>query len=183
MTEHGLATVGLVIALGTLGAILWSVARPDRRIWPPQEYGPLTPYLVWVPTFSLFGIIIVLGILGWGDLKFPEWCRYGIGIPLIIAGNLAVWYEVPQFGMAQTSGARGRLRTSGLYRFSRNPQYVADTVMLVGWMLLSASPWVTVVGSAAIVALLAAPFAEETWLSERYGRDFEDYAVKVRRFL
>ena len=45
------------------------------------------------------------------------------------------------------------------------------------------TPLVVLVGSAAILVLLAAPFAEEPWLRARYGADFEEYASRVRRFL
>jgi protein-S-isoprenylcysteine O-methyltransferase Ste14 len=55
--------------------------------------------------------------------------------------------------------------------------------MVIGWMLLTAAPLVVLVGSAAVLVLLAAPFAEEPWLRARYGADFEEYVSRVRRFL
>lgn len=121
MMELTLLYLGLGIAAATLASILWSIAFPERRIWPPKRYTSITPILVWVPTFSLFGILIVLGVLGWSDLAFPTWLRFGVEIPLIVIGNVIVWFEVAHFGMPQTGGARGTLRTIGMYRFSRNP--------------------------------------------------------------
>lgn len=181
--ETALTLLGLGIATGTLAAILWSIARPLQRLWPPEAYTPRTPLLVWIPTLTLFGVLILLGIMGWGSLSIPASLRLGLGVPLIIIGNMAVWLEVSRFGMAQTGGAVGELRTGGLYRYSRNPQYVADILMIVGWMLLTAAPLALLVGSAAILVLLAAPFSEEPWLRAQYGADFEDYASRVRRFL
>lgn len=121
-----LIVAGLVIATGTLVAILLSIAHPERRLWPPKRYTNATPFLVWVPTFTLFGILIVLGIMSWGSLPIPTRLRFGAGIPLIFVGNVIVWSEVMQFGIDQTGGAKGSLRTDGMYRYSRNPQYVAD---------------------------------------------------------
>lgn len=178
-----LNVVGLFIATGTLAAILWSIAYPERRLWPPKRYTRATPVLVWVPTFTLFGILIILGFMNWGSLPIPIWLRLGVGIPLIVAGNIIVWSEVAQFGVAQTGGAKGSLRTGGMYRYSRNPQYVADIAMIVGWVVLCASPEVALTGFAGIVVLMVAPFAEEPWLNEQYGSAFEDYRAKVRRFL
>ena len=178
-----LIVVGLVIAASTLAAILWSIAFPDRRFWPPKRYTKATPVLVWVPTFTLFGILIVLGLMNWGSLPIPTWLRYGAGIPLIVAGNIIVWSEVAHFGIAQTGGAKGSLRTGGMYRYSRNPQYVADIAMIVGWIVLCASFGVALIGIAGIAVLTAAPFAEEPWLKENYGSAFEDYKATVRRFL
>ncbi|SLN42116.1 hypothetical protein PSJ8397_02133 [Pseudooctadecabacter jejudonensis] len=178
-----LIVVGLVIAAGTLAAIFWSIAYPKRRLWPPKRYTKATPVLVWVPTFTLFGILILLGLMSWGSLPIPTWLRFGVGIPLIVAGNVIVWSEVAQFGIAQTGGAKGSLRTGGMYRYSRNPQYVADIAMVVGWIMLSASSGATLIGLAGIVVLLAAPLAEEPWLEEQYGAAFKNYRAKVRRFL
>ena len=62
--ETNLVFLGLGIAAATLGSILWSIAYPERRIWPPQQYSAITPILVWVPTFSLFDSII-------GQLRKP----------------------------------------------------------------------------------------------------------------
>lgn len=181
--EAFLIVVGLVIAAGTLAAILWSIAYPTRRLWPPKRYTKATPVLVWVPTFTLFGILIALGVMEWGHLPMRTWVRFGVGIPLIVAGNIIVWLEVAQFGIAQTGGARGSLRTGGLYRYSRNPQYLADIAMIIGWIVLCASSGAALVGFVGIVVLIGAPFAEEPWLEEQYGSPFANYRAKVRRFL
>ncbi len=178
-----LVLIGLVIAAATLAAILWSIAYPKHRLWPPKRYTKATPVLVWVPTFTLFGILIVLGFMDWGSLLFPTWLRFGVGIPLIVVGNVIVWSEVVQFGIAQIGGARGSLRTGGMYRYSRNPQYIADIAMIIGWIVLCASSGAALVGFAGIAVLIAAPLAEEPWLKEQYGSPFDKYRAKVRRFL
>lgn len=178
-----LILIGLAIAAATLAAILWSIAYPARRLWPPKRYTKATPVLVWVPTFTLFGILIILGVMNWGSLPIPNWLRFGVGIPLIVAGNAIVWSEVAQFGIAQTGGAKGSLRTGGMCRYSRNPQYVADIAMVIGWIVFCASSGAVLIGFAGIAVLIAAPFAEEPWLEEQYGSAFEGYRAKVRRFL
>jgi protein-S-isoprenylcysteine O-methyltransferase Ste14 len=183
MMETTLVSVGLVIAAATLGSILWSIAYPERRIWPPQQYTAITPILVWVPTFSLFGILIVLGVWSWGNFALPSWLRFGFGIPLIVIGNIVVWSEVAHFGVPQTGGAKGTLRTAGMYRYTRNPQYIADIAIVGGWLILTAAPSVLIVGTASILILITAPFAEEPWLTKQYGSDFEEYMASTRRFL
>ena len=177
-----LVALGLGIAAMTLAAILWSIAFPARRIWPPKRYTALTPFLVWVPTFTLFGVLILLGVLGWADLAILSWVRFGVGLPLILLGNTVVWMEVSHFGVPQTGGAKGTLRTEGMYRYSRNPQYMADIAIVGGWMMLSAAPLAMVVGFPAIAVLIAAPFSEEPWLKVQYGTAFENYSLQVRRF-
>ena len=174
--------LGLGVAIMTLAAILWSIAFPARRVWPPKRYTALTPFLVWVPKFTLFGVLFLLGVWGWGDLSIPSWVRFGVGLPLILLGNIVVWMEVSHFGVPQTGGAKGTLRTEGMYRFSRNPQYLADIAIVSGWMILSAAPSAMIVGFPAIVVLIAAPFSEEPWLKDQYGLAYESYAHNVRRF-
>ncbi|MCO4839337.1 MAG: DUF1295 domain-containing protein [Rhodobacteraceae bacterium] len=175
--------LGLGVAAMTLMSILWSIAFPDQRIWPPKRYTALTPFFVWVPTFTLFGVLFLLGIWDWGELEIPIWARLGIGLPVILIGNIVVWTEVSYFGVRQTGGAKGTLRIEGMYRYSRNPQYVADIAIVSGWMILSAAPSAMIVGFSAIAALVAAPFSEEPWLKEQYGTAFENYSSRVRRFL
>lgn len=183
MMQAFFVTIGLVCAVSTFAVMLWSIVFPARRIWPPKHYTAVTPVLVWAPTLTIFGTLIALGVLGWGDLAFPNWARFGLGLPLICLGNLVVWFEVAHFGVSQTGGAKGTLRTARTYRYSRNPQYVADIAIVVGWIVLSASASAALVGLAGIAVLIAAPFAEEPWLKEQYGSEFQDYASKVRRFI
>ena len=177
-----LTIIGLLIAVATLGALVWSIACPARRIWPPKAYSVWTPILVWVPTFALFGTLIALGVIGWGQMELPVWMRYGLGIPIIVLSNIVVWSAVRGFGIAQTGGAQGTLKTDGLYRYSRNPQYVADACMILGWLLLSSSVAALLVGAAAITVLLFAPHAEESWMKERYGEAYEAYLKVTPRF-
>ena len=178
-----LVIIGFLIAAVTFGALVWSIAYPAKRIWPPKTYSAWTPVVVWVPTFALFGTLIALGVIGWGQMELPTWLRYGLGIPIVVLSNIVVWSAVQRFGIAQTGGAEGTLKTDGLYRYSRNPQYVADAFMIFGWLVLSASPIALVVGILAIAVLMIAPFAEEPWLRERFGGEFDDYCARTRRYL
>jgi protein-S-isoprenylcysteine O-methyltransferase Ste14 len=116
-------------------------------------------------------------------MELPAWMRYGLGIPIVVLSNIVVWSAVLRFGIAQTGGAEGTLKTDGLYRYSRNPQYVADACMIFGWLLLSSSATALLVGAAAIFLLLLAPFAEESWMKERYGGAYEAYMKATPRFL
>ena len=178
-----LLSLSLILSVLGLIAMVWSILKPDRRIWPPQNYTRLTPIIVWGQTYTIFGAIIALGILGWGSAELPKSVRYGLAPLLLLCGNLAVWSEVFKFGLAQTGGAVGHLKVDGLYRYSRNPQYVADIAILVGWALLTASTVALPAILGGMLVLLAAPFAEEIWLEEQYGQAYIDYKASVRRYL
>ena len=174
---------GCVANLLLVVVILWSIFQPERRVWPPVHSTAVHKTVVWALTCVGFGSTIALGLLEWGALDFPWAIRWGLGFGLIILGNTVVWSGVMQLGMAATSGDEGVLRTRGLYRFSRNPQYVADMAILIGIGLLSAAilAWPAIVTG--IAALILAVFAEERWLIDRYGDEYRRYLRSSRRFL
>ena len=72
----------------------------------------------------------------------------------------------------------------GLYRFVRNPMYVAVLTVVLGWCLATGS-WLL----AGYVALLAVGFHirvlyhEEPWLRQRFGAEWAAYSASVRRWL
>ncbi len=179
----------LTLVLGTtanlllVAGIIWSIFQPERRFWPPIRSTAAHKTVVWTLTCASFGAALILGLLGWATLDLPWILRWGVGLGLIASGNVVVWSGVMQLGLAVTSGDEGVLRTGGLYRFSRNPQYVADMAILVGIGLLSASALAWPVIVTGIAALCLAPFAEERWLSERYGDPYRTYLSETRRFL
>lgn len=87
-----LLILGLSICTAVLLAILWSIYVPDRRVWPPDTYDKSTALLVWGATAGLASCIVVPAFLQWGAVDWlPDWVRFGIGLPLILVGNLGVW--------------------------------------------------------------------------------------------
>ena len=183
ITSTVLIFVGLVGAAIAIGAILWSIVHPATRIWPPVQYSRETTLIVWGTTLLLIVSIFGLGVIGWGQWEIPYTVRFGVGTTLTVVGNVGVWYEVTRFGFKQTSGAIGTLKTTGLYRYSRNPQYVSDIVLLLGWALLFASLVAWPVILATIIVLLIAPLSEEIWMEEHYGEAYLKYKSQVRRYI
>lgn len=73
---------------------------------------------------------------------------------------------------------------TGAFALSRNPIYLSDALMLIGWMLWTGGIW-----GAPVVALFMAWITrryiqpEEAELARRFGPAFERYRAKVRRWL
>jgi protein-S-isoprenylcysteine O-methyltransferase Ste14 len=175
--------VGMMAGAYMLGVVLWSIVQPERRLWPPDNATTATKLRVWLVTILIFTAAFFLGVLDWNRFDWLASVRWAIGLPLIIIGNLVVWRGVHEIGMAATSGEATRLKTDGLYKWSRNPQYVADIIILIGWCILAASAWTLPVLAVGLAVLLIAPFAEEPWLEQNYGQSYRDYKSKVRRYL
>ena len=176
-------TVGLLAGAYMLGMLLWSVIQPQQRVWPPVKATAGIKIRVWLMTTLIFAAAFMLGLMDWNSLNWPAFFRWGIGLPLIIIGNVVVWLGVSKIGMAATSGEATGLKTDGLYRWSRNPQYMADITILSGWGILAASIWAIPVLILGLVVLLVAPLAEETWLQDQYGAVYQDYRETVRRYI
>lgn len=176
-------TVGMAAGAYMLGMLLWSIARPERRVWPPDNATTAIQFRVWFITVLIFAAAFFLGLLDWNYFGLPAPIRWGIGLPLILIGNIVVWRGVHKIGLAATSGEASGLQIDGLYSWSRNPQYVADIVILIGWGTLAASLWALPVLAMGLTVLLAAPLAEESWLEEVYGDSYRNYRSGVRRYI
>lgn len=115
--------------------------------------------------------------------------RAAIAIALAFAGIALAVAGASAFRKARTTinpmrpGSASALVESGVYRYSRNPIYVGDLLMLLGWGV-----WL----SNALSLLLSAVFVlymnrfqiapEERELARLFGPAYADYRSKVRRW-
>lgn len=178
-----LFAIGVLSGLLLISGLLWSVFRPSKRIWPPNSEKSMIPTIAWGLTLAVFGAAIGLGGFDLRNISTTDWQRWAVGPFLIVIGNQIVWWGVFSLGLKVTSGGKDELVTTGLYRYSRNPQYVADMAILLGFGFLFSSIWAWPVLVVGIAALTIAPFAEEPWLRAQYGEKFDDYCTATRRFL
>jgi protein-S-isoprenylcysteine O-methyltransferase Ste14 len=77
-----------------------------------------------------------------------------------------------------------RLVIVGLYRWSRNPMYLAVLCMLIGWAWLFASAALAVYAAGVAVAFhLRVVWGEEPVLARRFGDDWDRYRSRVPRWI
>ena len=171
-----------VLLCGVLAMLAYSIVRPSKRIWPPPAQQTWQYYFVWLLTLLSYGGFIVVGLLDWNGLGWPVVIRWPVGLVLIIGGNVLAWSGLRQLSLMTTSGSKGPLVTDGLYRYSRNPQYIGDIAIIGGWAILSASVWAIPLCLGGMLAFVLTPFAEESWLEELHGDDYREYCRRVGRF-
>ncbi len=160
---------------------------PDR-VDPRDEEPPKV--LVHPPTVFLCCLIagFLLRLIFGGVLPLPRVIADGVGGALLIAA-VALFVSAVSFfaeeGEALRPGTPSRqLLTTGAYRFSRNPIYLAMVVFGAGFGVATVNPWVlitTFVSAAIFQFLVIGP--EERYLSRRFPMEFEDYRKKVRRWV
>ena len=111
------------------------------------------------------------------------------GLPLLVAGLfLLLWcvrmFYVSGLGTLAPWSPPRSLVTAGPYRFSRNPMYIAVTLMLAGWSIAGMSGIVTIYMVFVIVAFqFRVVFGEEPWLARTHGAAWEEYKSRVPRWL
>jgi protein-S-isoprenylcysteine O-methyltransferase Ste14 len=109
-------------------------------------------------------------------------------LPLIAGFLLLLWcvrdfYVTGKGTLAPWSPPRN-LVTVGLYRFSRNPMYVAVALMLAGWTVSAWSSSLAIYTCFVIVAFhLRVVFGEEPWLARTHGAAWDEYKARVPRWL
>jgi protein-S-isoprenylcysteine O-methyltransferase Ste14 len=112
-----------------------------------------------------------------------------IGAVLIAAGCGVLLYAFAQFviegvGTPAPPAPTERLVIRGLYRYVRNPMYLAVLAVVVGQALVLGRP-VLLVYAAAIAAAFATfvRLYEEPTLARRYGAQYEAYRERVPAWL
>jgi len=172
--------VGLVAALANTVGILASA-------FGSSDYYPLGErdrnfYVFWGCSHLLNLSLVAVGVLQWQAIDLP-WIALPVGAVLVALGFAIAVAGSLHLGLEETQGMRGQLRTDGLYRYSRNPQYVGYLLATVGFPLLTAAPLTVPLAGIYLVWWLVFPIADEPWLCEEYGEAYEQYAARVPRFV
>ena len=142
--------------------------------------------------FFVVGPGIVVGLIPWLLTGWqvrepaPYWAPMRVlGVILLVAGLIVlvqafVRFAVEGFGTPVPVAAPDRLVVGGLYRYVRNPMYVAILAAIVGQALLLGRLGLLLY--AAAVWTISAAFVrwyEEPTLTRRFGAEYEAYRRAV----
>lgn len=132
----------------------------------------------------------------WGAAWAPPGWRFGfagrtgLAIGLGIVGTIIAWLGVVCFRQARTTvnpmkpDASSSLVQSGIYRVTRNPMYLGFLFWLMGWAVFLGHLTTFVFLPLFVLYMNAFQIRpEERALSRLFGREFEAYQRKVRRWL
>ena len=153
----------LIIAL-----IFWVILLPLVHAGIPWALSLLTPHY------------------GWIDGRPAIWNLIGL-IPIVLATILLMWLMILHFSRIPRRVKIERtptyLLTRGPYRFSRNPMYVAELVLWLGWAILYGS--IVIFVALLVMAQLMnkrVVAREERDLEARFGESYLEYKNKVPRW-
>lgn len=171
-----------ILYLLIFGAI-FSVAYPNRRVWPPPQKLSWQYKLTWVCFYIVFLLNALLIIFDWNSGLMVDNTRLIIGIPVTLVGASLVTWGFSTLGSRNTSGLKDKFVVTGPYRFTRNPQYLGDIIMFVGLSIVANSSYLWSTHGMLILVFLITPFAEEEWLEDQYGVEYLNYKNGTSRFL
>ena len=75
------------------------------------------------------------------------------------------------------------LKTTGIYRFSRNPMYFGFNLLTIASMVYCINIFLLLIGIYSIVTYHLIIIGEEKFLEERFGDEYFSYKNRVRRYI
>ena len=145
---------------------------------------PLILAIAYTALANTFGLPI------WDVLICPFWSSTApgwIGLALCVISVIGFAVTLASFGDSFRVGidrsAPDKLIESGMFAISRNPIYVCFLMFFTGLFLIHRN---TVIAVAVVLfgaAIHRQVLREERFLAAHYGKEYEDYIKKVRRYL
>lgn len=158
-TKSELSKVGVVFAYIIFGLFCMTIINTTH--YPKWVFAPDNIL------YDVFGyIFIVSGII-------------------ILAEALFEFNSYKRIFFLTNSGLKAdKVISTGVYRFSRNPQYIAYHLLLIGYALPSMSiiPLILILIHIMIIGLIIVP-GEEKYLEKILGDEYIQYKKRVRRWL
>jgi len=96
---------------------------------------------------------------------------------------IAVGLALVAVGWAQVFGARRELRTTGIYRFIRHPQYLGLIVAIIGLIVQWPTIPTLLMAPVLVVMYVRQARREDEDLRARFGGAFTEYASRVPAFV
>jgi protein-S-isoprenylcysteine O-methyltransferase Ste14 len=165
----GIETVG-----GWLGQT-WTVTDPVRG-----QLLVAVASLYWVRhSVALFYLLVRK--VEWGEVFGLSLFMVSFEVAFCVLAAGALRDQAIVFGLPEN---KGHCYTEGLFAWSMHINYFGDTVLFTGWCLLTANWW-----TLALPILMAASFiffhipGLDTYLADRYGDEFVEYASKTKKFM
>jgi len=139
-------------------------------------------FLVLMP--GVVGGLLPWALTGWqprspaSGLPVAGWLLVGAGVTVLL--HAVGRFVLEGIGTPAPVAPTERLVVGGLYRYLRNPMYIAVAAVIVGQALILARPGLLVYAAlfGAIVAAFVRAYEEPT-LAARYGEQYERYRRAV----
>jgi len=134
---------------------------------------------------GVVAFVVPLLVIKPAPAPFSNWwgaVSLAIGI-VVLLSCVREFYVAGRGTLAPWAPPRS-LVVTGLYRWSRNPMYVAVLLILAGWAVGFQSWRLAIYGAVVLVVFhLRIVLHEEPWLRRTFGEEWDQYRMRVRRWL
>jgi protein-S-isoprenylcysteine O-methyltransferase Ste14 len=141
--------------------------------------GKIAGYLTWILIpLSFFRIISIHD-------SSPQWIRCS-SYAILALGLIVTTVSLFNLGRSTRLGLpkeQTSFKKNGLYRISRNPMYVGFNLLTIASMVFHLDIVVALLGFYSIFTYHLIIKGEEMFLGDRFGKEYQDYKAKVRRYL
>lgn len=122
--------------------------------------------------------LVLLIYLFFSEIKLNTILNY-IGLIVYIIGALLYIKSIIDFSKPKESG----INKNGLYKYSRNPMYIAFFLYFFGCSLLIDSWVYFIILLVFQISVHYLILSEERWCIKNFGEDYKEYMNKVRRYI
>lgn len=150
--------------------------QPDIGLHPPSIF------------ISALIVGFVIRVFAGGWLPIPHIAGEGIGGVMMVAALVISVSAISAFAengeTLRPATPSQALLTGGMYRFSRNPIYLAMALFGTGFGFATLNLWIIVTTSCALLIMnfFVIP-QEEAYLDRKFGADYREFKEKVRRWV
>lgn len=148
--------------------------RTNKKTLPMYGVGPLYVSVILITTI----IFIILSSFNY----IPSYNIDILTLPLMIVGIILIilsgymWYESVIRDKIDKYILKGKLLTTGIYSYTRNPIYSAFTILSLGLILIANNYYLFILPVVYWIFLtILMILTEEKWLKKEFGKEYEEY--------
>lgn len=169
-------------ALTYSGAVLHRLRREYEHT---DTFRPSTVGLLYGAYAATGAAVTVAARHRMWPLPLPKHGATAIGLTTATAGAALILAGIRRFDSPnQISGTdAGQLTTTGIYRQTRNPQYLGLAAVLIGNSIASRSGLATIISATTITMLTNWVSTEEDHLERIFGDQYRNYRTQVPRWI
>jgi protein-S-isoprenylcysteine O-methyltransferase Ste14 len=186
MVTSTIVTTGITMLLLSMVAVIVRLKRKGYNALSGQPPIPLPAFLVGKISMAIPIFFMLASVWGLGVGPEPASALQGLAVLFLLVGlgfavpSLVELGEELRFGLSEEQAT---IKSTGLYRLSRNPLYLGFYLIAIA-SCLYVPYWANILfASLALVIHHQITLAEERFLRQRFGQTYDDYTRQVRRYL
>ncbi len=141
--------------------------------------GKFAGYITWI-IFLL--MLCGLNLVDTNQILFNQ----NISIFILLIGLFFTIVSLINLGKSTRLGLPSndtKLKTNGLYKYSRNPMYVGFDLITISAMIYTLNWVIIILGVYSLITYHLIILGEENFMINRFGEEYKNYKLRVRRYL